>query len=111
MTGRHMRSAVSENSLVATAEAARHRVNHCLGDTRANLGQFLTPEPIAKLMTTWLGLDRRSVRLLDPGAGVGTLTAAVIERLLTQERAPAEIAVTCYEIDRRLFRQLEQTMV
>jgi adenine-specific DNA-methyltransferase len=50
------------------------------------------------------------VRLLDPGAGVGSLTAALVERLLGRKCPPAAITAICYEIDPRLFVQLEKIL-
>jgi adenine-specific DNA-methyltransferase len=50
------------------------------------------------------------VRLLDPGAGVGSLTAAFLDRLLSTPRPPKSVHVTLWEVDRRLARPLEATL-
>jgi len=100
----------SETSLTKVADAARWRLKHALNDTRAELGQFLTPAPIADFMAAMFRTKATRIRVLDPGAGVGTLTAALTETLLRRNPPPVAISATCYEIDPRLFRQLEGTM-
>jgi adenine-specific DNA-methyltransferase len=92
------------------ADAARRRINVALEDTRQALGQFLTPAPLAMLMAGLFQIRSSSIRILDPGAGVGTLTAALIERLLAGKFPPPSIEITCYEIDPRLFKELEATL-
>jgi adenine-specific DNA-methyltransferase len=46
-------------------------------DHRKNRGQFFTPKPICQFMARLLTFPDGDFRLLDPGAGVGALTAAV----------------------------------
>ena len=43
---------------------------------RAAMGQFFTPAPIARFMAELSEANTGKVRLLDPGAGVGSLSAA-----------------------------------
>lgn len=100
----------SLDSVTDLADAVRRRVSRTLDDTRAKLGQFMTPAPIAEFMAGLFRTRRSHVRILDPGAGVGTLTAAVVERLIARKEPPKEITATCYEIDARLFLQLEKTL-
>ena len=104
---------MSKNTATPTtfADKARVNINVALDDTRQNLGQFLTPAPIAQLMAAHFESRRAIIRILDPGAGVGTLTAALVERLLTSNMPPQRIEVTSYEIDSRLFKELEATLV
>ena len=45
------------------------------------LGQFLTAAPVADFMASMFGLLPRTVRLLDAGAGAGSLTSAFVSRL------------------------------
>ena len=52
---------------------------------RVELGQFLTPAPIGKFMASMCEARRASIRLLDAGAGVGSLTAAVLADVCTRE--------------------------
>ena len=80
-------------------------------DRRVKLGQFFTPEPVADLISRMIDVDRLpvSLRLLDPGAGTGSLTAAVFARLLRDGRARSVEAVA-YEVDDRLLEALEDTL-
>ena len=50
------------------------------------------------------------IRLLDPGAGAGALTAAFVEQVVGQPRLPREIEVDAWEIDDHLIPMLEQTL-
>ena len=50
------------------------------------------------------------VRLLDAGAGVGSLTAAVIAEFLGREAGPSRIDATAYEVDPALASDLRLTM-
>lgn len=49
---------------------------------RSELGQFLTPAPIARFMARQFSTLSGHVKILNSGAGVGVLTAAFVERLL-----------------------------
>lgn len=77
---------------------------------RAHLGQFMTPAPVAEFMAGMFQLQRKSVRILDPGAGVGNLTAAVVHKLTAASRTIQRIEAVCYEVDERLADALEQTL-
>jgi adenine-specific DNA-methyltransferase len=79
------------------------------GGRRAQLGQFLTPAPVARLMAAMLKEAPEQVRLLDPGAGVGTLFAAAVAEFCGREGRPRAIRVTAYEIDPKLAEYLPDT--
>ncbi len=97
-------------NLLRLADEARRRINGDLAATRAVFGQYMTPEPVAAFMAGLFRTRRSRLRVLDPGAGVGSLTAALMDRLLARKRPPAEIAVTCYEVDTRLAVTLCDTL-
>lgn len=78
---------------------------------RAELGQFLTPEPTARLMAGMFGAAPDRLRLLDPGAGSGSLTAATVSALLARLRPPAAIHATLYEVDASILPFLAETLV
>jgi adenine-specific DNA-methyltransferase len=97
--------------LLEQVEQFRKRANSEIEpSTRSNLGQFMTPGAVSQLVAGMLRAKHRRFRILDPGAGVGSLTAALIERLLSQKSRPTTIAVTAYEIDRRLAGYLKKTL-
>lgn len=66
---------------------------------RSQLGQFMTPTAIADFMTSLFTHWPPTVRLLDPGAGVGSLTEAFAECFLANAPAGTELEAHCYEID------------
>jgi len=74
------------------------------------MGQFLTPAPIARFMASMFREPSGPVRLLDPGAGVGSLTAAYVSEACARRITPSEISVTAYEIDPFLVPYLGRTL-
>ena len=76
---------------------------------RSELGQFMTPAPIAQFMASLFAPMSGEVLLLDPGAGIGTLTSAFIERAVAERRSTA-IDVCAYEVDQVMRRHLSVTM-
>src|SRR6202034_3040926 len=77
---------------------------------RAELAQFLTPVPIARQLAGMFEPLVGDVRILDPGAGIGSLGAALVVRLLGQQQAPASITLQAYELDKTLSFQLKRTV-
>ncbi|MFQ5343058.1 MAG: SAM-dependent methyltransferase, partial [Anaerolineae bacterium] len=51
------------------------------------------------------------VRLLDAGAGVGTLTAAFVEEGCRRDVHPRSISVVAYELDPLLAEYLHSTLI
>ncbi|MDQ3345017.1 MAG: Eco57I restriction-modification methylase domain-containing protein, partial [Chloroflexota bacterium] len=79
-------------------------------EDRTDLGQFLTPPPTARLLAGMFGPAGESVRLLDAGAGTGTLAAAFVAAMLDRAKRPSSITVTAYELDGRLDHYLHLTL-
>jgi adenine-specific DNA-methyltransferase len=77
---------------------------------RSELGQFMTPALVASLMAGMFEDVDSDVHLLDAGAGVGSLSAACVQRLLEMERPPTRIIITAYEIDEMLAAYLTRTL-
>src|SRR5947208_14537789 len=73
---------------------------------KKELGQFLTPAPVAQLMASMVKVTTPVVSILDPGAGVGSLFAAVVAELCGRPAKPQAIHVTAYEIDNTLGEYL-----
>ncbi len=67
------------------------------------LGQFITPAPIARMMAAQAVAGRvwggRAIRLLDPAAGSGVLAAALVEAVLSSAARPSRIELLLCEID------------
>jgi adenine-specific DNA-methyltransferase len=75
---------------------------------RSEFGQFFTPPFVASFMASLFSNLDNHVRLLDAGAGVGTLTAAVLERCFLKK--PKSVTATMYELDMSLETSLQQSM-
>jgi adenine-specific DNA-methyltransferase len=78
--------------------------------TRGDMGQFLTPAPIAKLMASMFRCDQPDVTILDPGAGIGSLFAALTAQLCSRELPPSSIRVIAYEIEPSFQPYLRETV-
>ena len=70
---------------------------------RRDLGQYMTPPLIARLMARRMVEARQwadcTVRLLDPAAGSGVLASALVEAVATASAPPARIELLMCEID------------
>lgn len=75
---------------------------------RAGLGQFMTGADVAAFIATFFDIHERPLRLLDPGAGVGSLATAVVERF--HREAGCDLSVTAVEIDDLLMPRLSGTL-
>lgn len=78
--------------------------------TRSALGQYMTPAPIARFMASLFSDVSGDIRLLDPGAGVGSLTAAVVERICATVRKARSVELVTYEIEPVLTSYLRNTL-
>lgn len=78
-------------------------------DRKAELGQFLTPAPLARFMASLLQVRMPALHILDAGAGVGSLFAACVAEACVRENRPEQISVTAYEIDAGLVGYLHET--
>lgn len=77
---------------------------------RAEFGQFLTPAPTARLMASMFECPGISVRLLDAGAGVGSLSAAFVSEICKRERRPESVTLTAYEVEPAFLGYLNSTL-
>ncbi|WP_219724456.1 BsuBI/PstI family type II restriction endonuclease [Fischerella thermalis] len=78
---------------------------------RSELGQFLTPAPVARLMAGQFSSLSGHISLLDPGAGVGSLTAAFVERLLANPNEVKSCFITAYEVESAFLSSLKQCLI
>lgn len=77
---------------------------------RSQLGQFLTPAPIARFMAKQFSNLSGNVSLLDAGAGIGILTAAFVERLLANPGEVNSCHITAYEVESDFILSLRQCL-
>lgn len=81
-------------------------------EQRKQYGQFFTDKETAKFMAELLTIPKNTdnISILDPGAGSGVLSAALIERLLTCEGIKS-IHLTCYETDGNIIGLLYENLI
>ncbi|MET8007919.1 Eco57I restriction-modification methylase domain-containing protein [Nonomuraea glycinis] len=98
-------------SLVTRTEERRQRVSAGLeAKARSELGQFFTPSAAAKLIASMPQVPESStIRILDPGAGVGSLTVALLERL-TLKCWSGRVEITAVELDPLVHPHLMETL-
>ena len=100
-----------ENNLFELAEGTRQAaLQNVNANTQSSLGQFFTPVAAAKFIVSMVGLPSEgTVRVLDPGAGSGMLSAALIARILL-ERPELNVEVVAVERDQAMMPYLESTL-
>lgn len=97
--------------LLGFADAQRLAATAVLDqERRAEMGQFLTPSAVAQLMASMFRAPRAEVRLLDPGAGAGSLSAAAVAAMLASSERPNSIELVAYEVEPALEPHLRQTL-
>ena len=80
------------------------------GQRKSELGQFLSPPPIADFMAGLFESRPSEVHLLDAGAGAGALTSASVRRLCTGRPRPKRLSITAYELDSALIPRLRTAL-
>lgn len=95
-------------TVLECADVLRMTVNgHLDPKRRSQMGQFMTPAPVAKFMASlFADAPDLELRLLDPGAAVGSLTAAFVDNLFYRARRPRRIKVAAYEVEPILSNRL-----
>ena len=78
---------------------------------QSELGQFLTPPSVSRFIASMFDRVPETVNLLDAGAGVGTLTAAYLARVVESDHRPASINAILYEIDPLMIQGLQKTLL
>ena len=99
------------DQLLEGVDASRARASGQLDSARrSELGQFFTPSPIARFMASMFEARPREVRLLEAGAGVGSLLAAFVAASCRWDKRPRSIAAVAYEVDGTLAEALGETL-
>lgn len=80
-------------------------------ETRKRIGQFFTSKETAIFMASLfdLNIKRDEISILDPGAGSGILSAALIQRIINSKMVK-KINLTCYETDEDIVNLLEANL-
>lgn len=96
--------------LVDRTDERRRAVTRALDKQRqAELGQYFTPAAVASFMASLPRCNGRTLRILDPGAGVGSLTASIVARIIS-EHPGTSISITVCEVDETLHAHLQETL-
>ena len=92
-------------------EATSEYIKRMPKSQRKKYGQFFISKEIANFMAELFTVPqgRRSISVLDPGAGSGILSIALLDRLETIE-AIESVELICYENDSNIIELLESNM-
>ncbi len=77
---------------------------------RSQLGQYMTPVSTGRFMASLFNSFSGDLRILDPGAGTGTLTAVLVERLRHFSSETSSVSLVCYELSPELSSTLNNTL-
>ncbi len=97
--------------MLSAVEKTRLRVSQNTDAKKKSLlGQFLTSERIAAFMAGLFPDSNEPCRLLDAGAGIGSLSAAFLERWRSGALNFKSVELDAFEIDNELHPHLAQTL-
>lgn len=108
-----LESTPSPEALLAAVDLLGFEATRRLSDEhRSSMGQFMTPAPVAAMLAAMFGDLPKEIRLLDAGAGAGSLTAATVAELCRRPKKQRvkKIHVVTYEMDPVLATQLRETL-
>lgn len=94
-------------------DTLRRRVSSATSrDRKSDLGQFMTAAPVARFMASLFPTQshNRNARLLDAGAGVGSLASAFLDRYLAGDLEIDSVDVTAFEIDPPIAAHLDAVL-
>jgi adenine-specific DNA-methyltransferase len=92
-----------------TLELQQRYENSTSAERRRHRGQVFTPPEIARFMASLFSSIPSDYCLLDPGAGIGALTAAVCERV-RRLRSPRRLTAHLFESDDQLTPLLRRNL-
>jgi adenine-specific DNA-methyltransferase len=76
---------------------------------KKKIGQFFTPSNIALFMARMSNVSSNHIKILDPGAGTGTLSAALLDEILINDTC-SKIELVLFEKDKTLLPYLVDLM-
>ena len=96
-------------STIEKVDLLRIRANKDLNPkTKSTLGQFFTPSPICLFMASLFSNIEGDIKLLDPGCGPGSLTAAFVDEALKRKRVRS-LDTTLFDIEDILAPYIHET--
>jgi len=73
-------------------------------------GQFFTPVEIARFMASFTIERKTTIKILDPGCGIGILSAAVAETIITNNKNVKTIELVAFETDVKILPLVDQCL-
>ena len=101
---------IQRDNLLERVDFLRLEAIQKLTADRAEKGQFFTPQKIAQFMACVFAERPSTLNILDAGAGIGSLSAALVVEACQWNPKPSAITVTAYEIDPILTAYLHITL-
>jgi len=101
-----------EVHLLSVVEQNRLRISKSTpSKKKSEMGQFFTPVTIAKFMAGLFDDDsfKCSCHLLDPGAGIGSLSCAFLDRCVSDSFSFNEFNLSAFELDESLHYDMERS--
>ncbi len=100
--------------MIALAETLENeRISHAAGTSlnhKESFGQYFTPYSIARFMSSLFPSTDKKIKLLDPGAGIGTLACSFMERIAKENWNTPDIHISAYDIDRDVYDTLKKNI-
>lgn len=97
--------------MLTAVEQTRLRISkNTEAKKKSQFGQFFTPARTAAFMASLFPVVEGSCHLLDAGAGIGSLSAAFLERWISGDFHFRRVELDVFEIDDSLHPYLTQTL-
>ncbi len=98
--------------MLATIDTIRREATERLDqDKRSQLGQYLTPIVVASFMASLFSKpSKKTIHLLDAGAGVGSLTIAFLEIIKKHLTTVKSVQITGYDLDAMLLKYMDKNV-
>lgn len=108
----HYVDITNENYLKHGFMSIFEKMDGLLSDNKEKFAQYFTTIKVAEYMASMFKTPRKkTIRIIDPGCGVGILTAAFLQKILLTEDVKVEkVAITMYEIDTSIIQTLKCNM-
>ena len=102
---------VESATSLSAVDQTRLKVSKRTGaEKKSRLGQFLTPANTATFMAGLFPRSKGECRLLDAGAGIGSLSSAFLERCANGDMAFDTILLKAFEIDPTVRPELQHSL-
>jgi len=94
----------NETPTLYSERIAKEYSNGVSKEQKKDLGQFFTPLSIAEFMASIadVNLQKRKIKILDPGCGTLTLSCALVEFILRKNNKIEEIIIDAFDTDQSL---------